>query len=380
VCRTTVCRLRRAISRFRGDLSGNIAVIFGIAILPVLGFVGAAVDYSRVNLARSAMQGALDSAVLMVSKNAPQLNAEQITTQATSYFNALYTVQVGDPQLSFIYTPPGPGRLASVAATSSGDVSVPFMGMVGRPKMTVKVASATAWSSSRMRVALALDNTGSMDKGNKMPALKTAAKTLVDTLKNTAGKDGDVYISVVPFAKDVNVGTSFYNETWIDWTDWNDDSGNKSCNKSGKNCTLNAKSTWNGCVTDRTQPNDTTVTAATGTATKFPAEQYSACPAPILPLTYTWSDVTAKIDGMSPNGMTNQPIGLVWAWWTLSAGTPFAAPAKDPDYDYIDAIVLLTDGANTEDRWYNKDSQIDARQKILCDNIKAAKVILYAIR
>ncbi len=42
---------------------------FAVALVPLLGFVGAAVDYSRTNAARSAMQVALDSAALMVSKD-----------------------------------------------------------------------------------------------------------------------------------------------------------------------------------------------------------------------------------------------------------------------------------------------------------------------
>ena len=48
---------------------------------------------------------------------------------------------------------------------------------------------------------------------------------------------------------------------------------------------------------------------------------------------------------------------------------------------------MLSDGLNTEDRWpaYGNGNtqyggQIDARQKILCDNIKAQGVIIYAIQ
>ena len=40
-------RFSLLLSRFRRDRSGNIAVIFAIAVLPVLYAVGCAVDYSR---------------------------------------------------------------------------------------------------------------------------------------------------------------------------------------------------------------------------------------------------------------------------------------------------------------------------------------------
>ena len=56
-----------------------------------------------------------------------------------------------------------------------------------------------------------LDNTGSMATDGKMDALKTATKNLLDQLKTAAAKDGDVYVSIIPFSKDVNVGTSNYN-------------------------------------------------------------------------------------------------------------------------------------------------------------------------
>ncbi|HET9414364.1 MAG TPA: hypothetical protein VFO74_09575 [Pseudolabrys sp.] len=35
---------------------------------------------------------------------------------------------------------------------------------------------------------------------------------------------------------------------------------------------------------------------------------------------------------------------------------------------------------NTQDRWYNDDNDIDARQQIACDNVKAAKIDLYTIQ
>jgi Flp pilus assembly protein TadG len=377
--------IRHRLDRFLPAEGGNVAVIFAFLLVPLLGFVGAAVDYSRFSAARSSMQSALDSALLMISKEAPALDAATLNDKATKYFNALLNTPVGGQKMTVTYTAASKGKPASLVASAEGNVTTSFLQVIGFPALTAKVGSTTSWSSTRMRVALALDNTYSM-KGSKMTALKSAATDLVKTLRNSAAQDGDVYISVIPFAKDVNVGSSFYNESWIDWTDWNKDSENRSCNWWG-NCSLNAKSTWNGCVTDRTEPHDTTNTLPTNTATKFPAEQYDACPQPILPLTYDWAQVNSRIDGMIPLGGTNQPIGLAWAWWTLSSGTPFSAPAKDPLYDYIDAIVLLTDGANTQQRnpaygngQEQTDGKIDARQKILCDNIKTAKVVVYAVQ
>src|SRR5882757_6226743 len=92
-CASLRNQIRGAATRFVGADDGNIAVIFAIALVPLLGFVGAAVDYTRANGARSSMQAALDSTALMVSKDLSQGNItqSQVDARAQAYFNALYT-------------------------------------------------------------------------------------------------------------------------------------------------------------------------------------------------------------------------------------------------------------------------------------------------
>jgi hypothetical protein len=51
----------------------------------------------------------------------------------------------------------------------------------------------------------------------------------------------------------------------------------------------------------------------------------------------------------------------------------------DINYTYKDAIILVSDGLNTQNRWYNNASQIDTRQSILCENAKAAGITVYAM-
>src|SRR3954465_6712226 len=69
--RRAIHRLRRDANSFGADRSGNVAVIFGIAAIPVFGLVGAAVDYSRANAARTSMQVALDATALIVARKQP---------------------------------------------------------------------------------------------------------------------------------------------------------------------------------------------------------------------------------------------------------------------------------------------------------------------
>jgi hypothetical protein len=57
----------------------------------------------------------------------------------------------------------------------------------------------------------------------------------------------------------------------------------------------------------------------------------------------------------------------------------------DSRYQYTQVIILLSDGLNTEDRWYTNQSTIDGRMVSstgtgTCANIKAAGIILYTIQ
>jgi len=116
-------------------------------------------------------------------------------------------------------------------------------------------------------------------------------------------------------------------------------------------------------------------------SSKFPAEQYGACPQAVLPLTYDWTAMSTLVSNMSPNGMTNQNIGLAHGWMSLVGGGPYGTPpAKDPNYTYQQVIILLTDGLNTQNRWYTDQASIDARQALTCNNINAAGFTLYAIQ
>src|SRR4051812_30199986 len=93
--------------RFARADQGNIAMIFGIAIIPVITFMGAAIDYSRANAARSSMQAAMDSTALMVSRDLAQgtITTADIPSKAQAYFKALYTSQEAQtPTVTATYT------------------------------------------------------------------------------------------------------------------------------------------------------------------------------------------------------------------------------------------------------------------------------------
>jgi Flp pilus assembly protein TadG len=218
--------LRQAAARFIGANGGNVAVIFTIAAVPVIGFVGAAIDYTRMNEARSTMQSALDSTALMLSKDisSGKITASQVNTTAQSYFSGLFN-QPNATVTSFnaTYNADNGSLGSTVTLNGSGDIKTDFLGVLGFSTLGFTTSSTTAWGNVKMRVALALDNTGSMADNGKITALRNAVAGtggLIDQLSGLAKNPGDVLISVIPFAKVVNVGTSNASATWIDWSDW----------------------------------------------------------------------------------------------------------------------------------------------------------------
>jgi Flp pilus assembly protein TadG len=380
---------------------GNVVSTFALLLLPITGFVGAAVDYSRANSARTAMQAAVDSTALMLSKVAPSLNNTQMQAKASEYFNALFVrPDVTGVTVATTYSNAA-GSQISLKAT--GSVKAEFMRVMGHSNLNISASSLVKWGNKRLRVALVLDNTGSMSSSGKMTALKTATKNLLTQLQTAATTNGDVYVSIIPFAKDVNAGPSNHGAGWVDWADWEKRNGNctgytgwskpktkGSCENNNGTWAAAAHSTWNGCVTDRgnsNEPNignyDTNVVQPDPSiqATLFPAEQFSDCSEPVMALNYNWSAMTTLINNMTPGGNTNQGIGLAWGWLSLVGGGPFPTPPPfQAGYEYQSVIILLTDGLNTENRWYDNQSPIDTRQQITCNNVKAAGITLYTVQ
>lgn len=491
--------------------NGNVAMTFALAAIPLVGFTGAAVDYSRANSARTALQSAIDAAALILSREASTLTAAQITQKAQAYVEAnMNRKDVKGLAVTSTFNTTSGGELA-IHAQATLDTTI--TGLIGVNQLDIAADATIKWGNTRLRVAMVLDTTGSMNDSGKMPALKTAAKNLLTQLQGASANAGDVYVSIIPFSKNVNVGAGNYTANWIDWTSWeaqpataqswissnasswaavgpgstcpftnsthgfrcqtsptnttivssvpssgtysgyicpSPDTGQKDSTKIGimyngcytsvakpsqvvasgssascgslSNCTcsgsgtsrrctqtypgqydhtwvINARSTWTGCVADRgtaTGPSndyDRKVTAPTTsiTATLFPAEQNQYCsPQSVTALNYNWATMKTTVDSLTPQGATNQPIGLVWGWQSLVGGGPFPTPpVKDPNFQYKEVIILMSDGLNTLDRWYGDGSSVntsvdkrmyETASLGTCANVKGAGITVYAVQ
>jgi Flp pilus assembly protein TadG len=352
--------VRREAAAFRADRRGNVAIIFAIAIIPVFGAVGAAVDYSRANSARTAMQSALDVTALMVSKEALDLQSGQVQKKARAYFSSQFNHEdVKQIATTFTLVNNGPGDY-TVVAEATGLIDTAIARVIGKDTIDLRVTSQVRWGFKALELALALDNTGSMAAKNKMTELKAAVKLLFSILKKNSKVPDDTKIAVIPFNTVVNVGTGFVDAPWIEYD------------------SKITKANWQGCVTDRDQPNDVKDTAPTGGTSLFPAADCGAL-AKALPLTGDWTALEAMVDGMTPAGMTNVTIGMAWGWHALTQSEPFTQgqPMKN---DVEKVLILLTDGLNTQNRFTTIPSDIDKRTAAVCDNVKAAKIRVFTVR
>jgi Flp pilus assembly protein TadG len=352
------CRAGRAL---RTDRSGNVAITFALAAIPVFGLVAAAVDYSRANAARTAMQVALDAAALTVAKEALNLPSGQVQVKAKSYFNAQFNrPDVKNLNLGFSMVSNGSGDF-TVLAEATGYIDTSIAQVIGKPTIDLRTTAQVRWGFKGLELALALDNTGSMAQKNKLVELKSAVKLLFSILKANSKVPGDTKIAVIPFNTVVNIGTEYVSAPWMSF-----------------DATVTTAN-WNGCVADRDQPNDVKDTTPNGSASSmFPAALCGTL-AKAIPLTGDWDALNAMVDTMTPTGSTNVTIGMAWGWHALTQNEPFTQgqPVK-PDVEKV--MILLTDGLNTANRVTTVPSQIDARTAAVCDNIKQAGIRLFTVR
>ena len=95
------------LARFLTNTWGGVTPLMAVVAVPLMASVGIAVDYSRINAARTAFQVALDATALMMSKNAATETDAQRQTEATNTFNSLFSrPEVTDITISPNFTSP----------------------------------------------------------------------------------------------------------------------------------------------------------------------------------------------------------------------------------------------------------------------------------
>ena len=356
------------LKRFIADRRGTTAMLFGLALLPVMGFAGAAVDYGRASNGRAHLQKAIDATALALVREAPRASDAELRRKGQALFEAMLKDQRLVAPAPLKVTRTGPAIRVEGAATMRTAV----LGIVGFRELTLESSAESTWGAKKIELALVLDNTGSMASRNKMQELKAASHDLLRELRRVALDADAIRVSIVPFDSHVRIDPGQRHADWLRFAD------------------SAQRAAWTGYVADRDQPHDA---GAARAQTARPETLYPAASrtdtdlARVRPLTSVvngYGALTATIDAMKPKGCTNITIGAAWGLASLAGGEPLPGATGGKDVERI--MILLTDGDNTMNRWVNDCTQrgdrarIDARTRAACGEVKGAGVRLYTIR
>src|SRR6202790_1614592 len=167
-------RVTALISRFRHDKKANIAVIFGIAIVPVFTAIGCAVDYSLATRMKAKLQAAADAAsVAAIAQKSPGFAAASAmsgngsvtaaVTDANNVFDGNMSTITGYQNLSRTSTVTKNGIKLNATVQFSAQVPVVFMQLIGFQNLTVSGTSGSSASlPPYLDFYLMLDVSGSM--------------------------------------------------------------------------------------------------------------------------------------------------------------------------------------------------------------------------
>jgi Flp pilus assembly protein TadG len=144
--------LKSLCGKFVDRRDGSVMTTFAFALIPLLGLVGAAVDYSRANDVRTSLRKTLDSAVIAGARD----GSTNWVNVATNFFNA--NVQSKGSSVST----PTFALTSSRSYTGSVNASVPtfFLGLLGVNSINVDVtATASVSTNGNYYCVMALNST-----------------------------------------------------------------------------------------------------------------------------------------------------------------------------------------------------------------------------
>ena len=272
--------LREAKLLFAKNTSGQAALIFGLAALPMMAGAGVAIDFSRLATKHTSLQQATDATALAIAREATASTTNaQVLASAQNYITTGYSNRTATITSATISS-----DHSSVCVSAQDNIQLGVMGMFGSSSKVVTTSTCTGIAGhSSYEVALVLDNSGSMNNGvsgsTKLAALKTAANNFTTTMFS-GGLAGKVKLSIVPFSGAVAVSstdTANGTASWIDtqgqssWH-WKTFSGATAAgftsrlNIFNKLMGVNSNWAWAGCFETQPYPqnvNDTAPSTAT---------------------------------------------------------------------------------------------------------------------
>jgi Flp pilus assembly protein TadG len=262
--RTFWSRCKYSCRDFFANRSGAAALVFGMALIPIMGTVGAGVDYSRVAAEKQKISNALDGAVLALGRESG-MDANGSLAFVQNFVQYNYEP---DNHVSWLIKNVTNDE-TQISATAELSVQALVMSFLGYSTLKADIKTSALREMSNLELVMVLDNTGSMNSGNKIGALRNAAMDMVEILEASKPADVELKIGLVPFVTAVNVkadANEGFNSSWIDTQgrsvlDFNSFDPSTSGPSGPKNnwalfATMGVP--WKGCVLARPEPYDVT--------------------------------------------------------------------------------------------------------------------------
>lgn len=210
---------QKTLARFGDDASGNVAMMFGLTILPVMLMVGASVDYGRAVTTRSQLQNATDAAALAIGQRGMDQSESGLLPQAQTFLAAT----LADPNARVVSArrETYQGTRTRLCVTTASYSQTSIMRMAGVEQIGLNADSCVTSGAASFEVALVLDTSGSMDNGaggmTKIQALRVAGRNFVDYMYGAQMNNAQVRIAVAPFSWGVAVDpNTSRNAAWVD--------------------------------------------------------------------------------------------------------------------------------------------------------------------
>lgn len=212
------------LGRLARDRRGNTLAMMAIALIPLVGMAGSAIDTARVYYVKVRLQQACDAGVLAGRKFMSGTDfTPAAQQQAQAFFaNNFKAGMMGSQSPSFV-----PVRTVEnqVAGTANATVPMTLMRMAGFAPVTVSVACEAKLEIPNLDIMFVLDTTGSMadtnpgDSANKITGLRNAVINFYDTVESAKKTGTQVRYGAVPYSSNVNVGMLLKPEWVVDkWT------------------------------------------------------------------------------------------------------------------------------------------------------------------
>ena len=345
--------------KFWRNEQGNLALPMALAMVPMMGTLGAGVDFMRASSLTQELQSALDSGVLSAANlsndgDPETVLKEFVASNLSEYksFKDTVTVNLTKKEIAL--------NSRTIAANATGTVNTFFLGMLGIDEFEIEVKSAATQSITNVEIALVMDISSSM-KGNKLTNLKSAASGFVEQMLS-----GDAHpytsISLIPFGGTVNIGQALFDEYVVDMSDAEQNPSEDDYDIGSS--LLDGKFRFPGhgdnCLEYTHNDFDESVLHENG-YTQVPhfwkwTRFNPWCPLANSAAVFNTNNVEAlklHINGMSMSDGTGMDIGAMWGLkalspkWSGKLGGDFEARPAAYDEETLKILVIMTDGGIT---------------------------------